>query len=198
MPLEPLFGINIDPTAEDVQAAFRQAQAADRAGLDLVTCQDHPYNKKFLDTWTLLTTIAALTRNVHVGTNVANLPLRPPAMLAKAAASLDVISGGRVELGIGAGAFWRGVAAYGGHERSPGEAYEAFHEALDIIRGMWDKSGGSFRYEGKHYQVRGAQPGPAPAHRIRIWVGALGPRMLRLVGAKADGILTSIPYTPPE
>lgn len=198
MSLKPLFGINIDPSASGMQDAFARAQVADHAGLDLVTSQDHPYNKTFLDTWTLLSAIAAMTSRIHIGTNVANLPLRPPAMLAKAAASLDVISGGRVELGIGAGAFWRGVAAYGGPERTPAEAYEAFSEALDIIRGMWDKAGGSFRYEGKYYQVRGAQPGPAPAHRIPIWVGAVGPRMLRLVGAKADGILTSITYMPPE
>ncbi|HLV35726.1 MAG TPA: LLM class flavin-dependent oxidoreductase [Spirillospora sp.] len=197
MALEPLFGINIDPRADNWQNTFERAQVADRAGLDLLTSQDHPYNKTHLDTWTLLSAVAAVTHNIHIGTNVANLPLRPPAMLAKAAASLDVLSGGRVELGIGAGAFWRGVAAYGGPERSPGEAYEAFSEALDIIRGMWDKAGGSLRYEGRHYQVQGAQPGPAPLHPIRIWVGAIGPRMLRLVGAKADGVLVSITYVPP-
>lgn len=198
MALKPLFGINVDPHTQQVQDAFRRAQAADRAGLDLLTIQDHPYNKNMLDTWTLLSALAGVTHRIHLGTNVANLPLRPPAMLAKAAASLDVISGGRVELGIGAGAFWRGVAAYGGPERSPGEAYEAFSEALDIIRGMWDKAGNSFRYEGQHYSVRGAQPGPAPLHPIRIWVGAIGPRMLRLVGQKADGVLESITYVPPE
>lgn len=198
MALEPLFGINIDPRADDWQDAFRRAQAADRNRLDLVTCQDHPYNRNFLDTWTLLSAVAMATQHVHLGTNVANLPLRPPAMLAKAAASLDVLSGGRVELGIGAGAFWRGVAAYGGPERSPAEAYAAFNEALDIIRGMWEKAGGSFRYEGQYYQVRGAQAGPAPQHPIRIWVGAVGPRMLRLVGAKADGVLESITYVPPK
>jgi alkanesulfonate monooxygenase SsuD/methylene tetrahydromethanopterin reductase-like flavin-dependent oxidoreductase (luciferase family) len=198
MALKPLFGINVDPHTQQVQDAFRRTQAADRAGLDLLTIQDHPYNKNMLDTWTLLSALAGVTHTIHLGTNVANLPLRPPAMLAKAAASLDVISGGRVELGIGAGAFWRGVAAYGGPERSPGEAYEAFSEALDIIRGMWDKAGGSFRYEGQHYSVRGAQPGPAPFHPIRIWVGAIGPRMLRLVGQKADGVLESITYVPPE
>lgn len=195
MALKPLFGINVDPYPQD---AFQRAQAADRAGLDLLTIQDHPYNKNMLDTWTLLSALSSVTHNIHLGTNVANLPLRPPAMLAKAAASLDVLSGGRMELGIGAGSFWRGVAAYGGPERSPGEAYEAFNEALDIIHGMWNKAGSSFRYEGKHYQVRGAQPGPAPAHDIRIWVGAIGPRMLRLIGQKADGVLESITYVPPE
>jgi alkanesulfonate monooxygenase SsuD/methylene tetrahydromethanopterin reductase-like flavin-dependent oxidoreductase (luciferase family) len=198
MALKPLFGINVDPNARDPQDAFRRAQTADRAGLDLLTIQDHPYNKNFLDTWTLLSALASVTHTIHLGTNVANLPLRPPAMLAKAAASLDVISGGRTELGIGAGAFWRGVAAYGGPERSPGEAYEAFSEALDIIRGMWERAGGTFKYEGKHYRVRGAQPGPAPLHPIRIWVGAIGPRMLRLIGQKADGVLESITYVPPE
>lgn len=196
--LRPLLGINIHPGADSVQDAFERAAIADRTGLDLVAAQDHPYNRGFLDTWTLLTALAARTEHVHVLTNVANLPLRPPAMLAKQAASLDVISGGRVELGVGAGAFWQAIEAYGVEARTPGEAYAAFEEALHILRGMWDHANGSFTYKGKFYQVNGARPGPAPAHPIRIWTGALGPRMLRLTGRLADGLLISRPYVPPE
>jgi len=196
--LPPLFGINVDPNVDGLSEAYERARFADESGIDLITIQDHPYNRRFFDTWTLLSVLAARTTRVHLGPNVASLPLRPPAMLAKQAATLDVISGGRVELGLGAGAFWDGIAALGGLRRSPGEAFEAYRDALHILRGMWDNAGRSFSYEGEHYSVQGAMPGPAPAHRIRIWAGALGNRMLRLTGQMADGWLVSSTYVPVE
>ncbi len=193
-----LFGINVDPTTDQLDETLLRAQLADDNGLDLCTIQDHPYNRRFLDTWTLLAFLAARTKRVHLGTNVANLPLRPPAMLAKQAASLDVLSGGRLELGLGAGAIWPAIAAFGGPQRSAGEAYRAFEEALHIIKGMWANVGHAFTYDGAFYQVKGAQPGPAPAHPIRIWAGAVGPKMQHLTGRMADGILVSSTYVSPE
>jgi alkanesulfonate monooxygenase SsuD/methylene tetrahydromethanopterin reductase-like flavin-dependent oxidoreductase (luciferase family) len=190
----PLFGLSIDPAAADPEDPFNRAQAADRSGLDLVTIMDHPYNAKLLDTWTLLTALAMRTERVHLGTNVICTPLRPPAMLAKMAATLDVLSGGRLELGVGAGAYWAGIEAYGGEKRSPGEAVDAFEDVLHIVRGMWDNAGGRFSYEGKFYRVKGARPGPAPAHPIRLWTGAYGPRMLGLTGRLADGVLVTTTY----
>lgn len=192
------FALDINPTANHIEDIFTRAQLADELGFDLVTAQDHPYNRHFLDTWTMLTAVAMKTQRVRIGTNVANLPLRPPAMLAKQVASLSILANREIELGLGAGAYWRGVAAYGGPERKPKAAYEAFREALDILRGMWERTGQGFTYEGQYYQLRGAIPGPAPAHQPHIWVGAAGPRMLRLTGAKADGLWISIPYAPPE
>ena len=91
------------PAAQRPHHAVELAVVADRAGLDLVTFQDHPYQPGFLDTWTLLTYVAARTSRVRLSHNVLNLPLRPPVMLARAAASVDLLSGGRFELGIGAG-----------------------------------------------------------------------------------------------
>ena len=120
------FGIAIDPSSADAEEPFRRAQVADENGVELITLMDHPYNTNLFETWTLLTALAMKTERVHVGTNVANLPLRPPAMLAKMAATLDVLSNGRVELGLGAGAYWPGVEAMGGPNRSAGEAYRAF------------------------------------------------------------------------
>lgn len=79
------------------------SQESERVGLDLVTFSDHPYQPRFLDTWTLLSWVAAQTRSITVCGNVLNLPLRPPAVLARSAASLDLLSGGRFELGLGAG-----------------------------------------------------------------------------------------------
>jgi alkanesulfonate monooxygenase SsuD/methylene tetrahydromethanopterin reductase-like flavin-dependent oxidoreductase (luciferase family) len=128
---------------------------------------------------------------------VLNLPLRPPAVLARAAASLDLLSDGRFELGIGAGGFWDAIEAMGGPRREPAEAVAAFGEALDIIRAIWDPSErGGVRVDGAHYRVRGAKRGPAPVHPIPIWVGAVGPRMLRLIAKRADGWLPSLSYVP--
>lgn len=191
-----LFGANLDPAAEKLKTTLAVAQVAEADGLDLALSQDHPYVKEHLDAWTLITTVAAHTSRVHIGTNVANLPLRTPTMLAKMAASLDVISGGRLELGIGAGAFWRGILAFGGRDDLREMPFTAFKEALAILRGMWAASGQTFRFEGEVYDVPGAGAGPAPAHPIRIWVGAQGPKMLRLIGEQADGVSLSSSYVP--
>lgn len=190
-----LFGTFVTPTNHPVQQAVEQAVVADRAGLDLVTFQDHPYVAGFHDTSTLLAYAAARTERIHLAANVTSLPLRPPVVLARAVATLDLLSGGRVELGIGAGAFWDGIAAMGGPRRSPGESIEALEEAITIIRGVWDTSSSSIlSVRGKHYDVHGAKRGPAPAHPVGIWVGAYKPRILRLVGRVADGWLPSIQY----
>ena len=192
------FGAFLTPSAADVDGVIARATLCDQLGLDLVTCQDHPYQRRFLETWTLLAAIAARTLNVRVAPNVANLAMRPPAVLAKSAATLDLISGGRVELGLGAGGFLEAVAAYGGPRWRSGEAVRALEEGIDVIRAVWDTSARSVRVEGAFHSVVGAHPGPAPAHRIEIWLGAYRPRMLALTGRRADGWLPSVGYAPPE
>lgn len=188
-----LFGSFVTPSARSPQGVVAAVVAAERAGFDLVTMQDHPYQPAFLDTWTLLAYAAARTERVRLAPNVVNLPLRPPAVLARAAASLDLLSGGRVDLGLGAGAFWDAIAAMGGPRRTPGEAVTALSEAIDVIRGLWDTSTREIlRVEGTHYRLDGAKRGPAPAHPIGIWLGANKPRMLRLTGEKADGWLPTL------
>jgi alkanesulfonate monooxygenase SsuD/methylene tetrahydromethanopterin reductase-like flavin-dependent oxidoreductase (luciferase family) len=191
-----LFGTFITPDSRRPQDVVELARLTERAGLDLVTFQDHPYQPAFLDAWTLLSWVASQTTRVRLAPNVANLPLRPPAVLARAAASLDVLSGGRFELGLGAGAFWEPIEAMGGPRRTPGEAVEALSEAIDVIRAVWSvgEAPRGVYVDGKHYRVRGAKRGPAPAHDIAIWLGALKPRMLRLIGRKADGWLPSYGY----
>jgi alkanesulfonate monooxygenase SsuD/methylene tetrahydromethanopterin reductase-like flavin-dependent oxidoreductase (luciferase family) len=87
---------------------------ADELGLDLIGIQDHPYQWRFLDTWSLIGDLLARTERIRFFPDVANLPLRGPAMMAKQAASLDVLAGGRFELGLGAGAFWEAIGAAGG------------------------------------------------------------------------------------
>lgn len=190
-----LFGTFTTPTAEPAHQAVELAMVADRAGLDLVTFQDHPYQPAFHDTWTLLSYVASRTTQVHVASNVLNLPLRQPAVLARAAASLDRLSGGRFELGIGAGAFRDGIAAMGGNRLTPSESVAALDEAIGIIREIWNtEERGGVRRNGEHYRVNGAKRGPAPAHDIGVWVGAYKPRMLRLTGRLGDGWLPSLGY----
>src|SRR5690349_10664977 len=108
------FGTFLTPDAGRPGGVVERARLTERAGLDVVTVQDHPYQPRFLDAFTLLTWIAASTSRVRVFPNVANLPLRPPAVLARQVASLDRLSGGRAELGLGSGAFWDAIAANGG------------------------------------------------------------------------------------
>jgi alkanesulfonate monooxygenase SsuD/methylene tetrahydromethanopterin reductase-like flavin-dependent oxidoreductase (luciferase family) len=188
---EPRFGVFITPTADQAADVVKLAKLADRVGLDVVTFQDHPYQSRFLDTWTLMSVVAAQTTTIRVAPNVANLPLRPPFVLGRSVATLDILSGGRAELGLGAGAFWDAIVAAGGPRRTPGEAVDALSEAIDIIRATWDTSTRTIRHDGEHYQLRGAHSGPAPAHDLEIWLGAYKPRMLALTGAKADGWLPS-------
>jgi alkanesulfonate monooxygenase SsuD/methylene tetrahydromethanopterin reductase-like flavin-dependent oxidoreductase (luciferase family) len=189
--MEIKLGVFVVPDASDPSTTVEQLLAADRAGLDLAGVQDHPYQRRFLDTWTLLAYVAGRTERIRLVPDVTNLPLRLPTMLAKAAASLDLLSGGRVEVGLGAGAFWDAVEAMGGPRRTPKQSVDALEEAIAILRGFWDGER-SLRFEGEHYRVSGARPGPAPAHRIGIWVGAYGPRMLRLTGRLGDGWLPSL------
>ena len=192
-----IFGTFLTPDAAAPERVVALARLTDASGLDLVTVQDHPYQPRFLEMWTLLSYLAAATQQVRVVPNVANLPLRPPAVLARAAASLDLLSGGRVELGLGAGAFWDAIEANGGPRRSPGEAVAALEEAIAVIRGLW-AADGAVKVDGAHYRVVGAKAGPAPAHDIGIWVGAYKPRMLGLVGRAADGWLPSLGYVQPD
>jgi alkanesulfonate monooxygenase SsuD/methylene tetrahydromethanopterin reductase-like flavin-dependent oxidoreductase (luciferase family) len=113
-------GISIIPYADELPRIRELARAADTGGLRLVAIQDHPYQHHFLDAFALIATLLAATRRIGFVTDVANLPLRPPAVLARAAASLDAISGGRFELGLGGGAFAAGIAGLGAARRSPG------------------------------------------------------------------------------
>jgi alkanesulfonate monooxygenase SsuD/methylene tetrahydromethanopterin reductase-like flavin-dependent oxidoreductase (luciferase family) len=184
-------GVFIVPSAENAGSALREAIAADAAGLDYLAVQDHPYQRRYFDTWTLLSYIAARTESIRLLTDVINLPLRLPTMLAKAAASLDVLSGGRVEIGIGAGGFWDAIEAMGGPRRSPKESVDALEEAIPIIRDFWAAEG-SLRHDGTIYRAHGVKPGPPPAHRIGLWIGAYGPRMLRLTGRLGDAWLPSL------
>jgi alkanesulfonate monooxygenase SsuD/methylene tetrahydromethanopterin reductase-like flavin-dependent oxidoreductase (luciferase family) len=191
------FGLSIVPASADIDLARSLARRADELGLDLIGIQDHPYQWRFLDTWSLLADLLTRTNRIRFFTDVANLPLRGPAMIAKQAASLDALSNGRFELGLGAGAFWDAIAAMGVPRRSGREALEALEEAIQIIRAFWSGER-TISFQGKHYAVRGLHPGPAPAHAIGIWLGVGKPRSLALTGRLADGWVPSLFWATPE
>src|SRR6202140_3708686 len=187
------FGVFITPAAESADEVVTWSELSEEAGYDLVTFNDHPYSAARLDAWTLMSFVAARTGRVRLSANVLSLPLRPPAVVARAAASLDILSHGRFELGVGAGMAWDAIETMGGQRLGAGESVEALEEGLHVIRELWATgASGDARFEGRHYRLAGAARGPAPVHNIGIWVGAFKPRMLRLVGRLADGWLPTI------
>ncbi|UAL29596.1 LLM class flavin-dependent oxidoreductase [Nocardioides rotundus] len=189
------FGLFPSPEAARIADLLSLVAQAEVEGLDLVSLQDHPYQERYGDTWTLLSVLGARTSTIKLAPNVASLPLRPPVVLAKAAATLDLITGGRVELGLGAGAFWDAIAAAGGVRRTPGEAVGALAEAVELMKAFW--AGGTLHFEGEHYRAVGLHAGPRPAHDIPVWLGSYKPRMLRLTGRLADGWVPSMGYADP-
>ena len=156
-------GAFVVPDASDPAAVLEQVAAAERGGLELVGIQDHPYNRGQLDTFSLLAFLAARTERVRLFPDVANLPLRHPAMIAKAAATIDVLSGGRFELGLGAGAFWDAIVAFGGPRRSGPESVDALEEAIAILRACW---------AGERSVTLRGRALPRPRHEVRPAPGA--------------------------
>ncbi len=192
-----LFGVSVAPSARDFEGVLATAELADDLGLDMFGVQDHPYQPSFLDTWTLLSYVAAQTQHIKLFPDVLNIPLRPPAVVARAAAALDILSAGRVELGLGAGYFVEPMASMGAPRRSRGELVEALDEAITVIRSLW-RPGPPVTFTGSHYSLDGAQPGPPPHHAIGIWIGAYKARMLELTGRAADGWIPSLGYASPR
>ncbi len=187
------FGVQLAPVAAGLDGVRALAALADADGLDLLGVQDHPYAADLGDTMAVIATVLAGTERLRVFPDVASLPLRGPAVLAKQAATLDLLSGGRFELALGAGAFWPAIAAMGGPDRTAGDALRALEEAIDVIRAMW-RQGETARAGGEHYAVRGVHAGPAPAHPVGIWIGAVGPKALALTGRAGDGWAAPIPH----
>lgn len=189
------FGYFLIPTAETPMLSL--AKEAERLGLDYVAIQDHPYQRQFVDTWMLLSMIAVTTSRIGLLPDVASLPLRPPAIMAKSAATIDVLSGGRFELGLGVGAFWDAVEAYGGPRRTPGVALEALAEAIEVIRKVWSGER-NLRFQGKHYHLKGAHSGPVPAHPSGIWLGVNGPSSAQVGGTGCRRLGSIFPRRPAE
>ena len=190
------FGINVVPNAAAYDGILEQVRAAEEGGLDLVGIQDHPYQRRFLDTYSLIADLLARTDRLRFFPDVTSLAMRDPPMIAKAAASLDAMSGGRFELGLGAGNFWDAVAGMGRPKRTNREAFAALEEAIEIIRAVLDVGPERrvVRGPGPFFPIPGYPAGPPPAHRVGIWLGVYRSRGLRLVGQLADGWIPSLGY----
>ncbi|MFB9384005.1 LLM class flavin-dependent oxidoreductase [Pseudonocardia petroleophila] len=180
------FGTFLAPDSRTPEDPVELARLSEQLGYDLVTFPDRPHLPEHLDTWTLLSWVAGVTDRIRLAANVHSVPLRSPSVLARSAASLDLLSGGRVEHADGAGAHREAVEAMGGDGLPPAQAVDALSEAVDVVRAL-NGVAGAVTYSGEHHRLSAAQPTVPTPHEIPIWIGAAGPRMLRLIGEKADG-----------
>lgn len=197
-----------DGRPADLGSTVEFAQWVEGLGFDSVWVSDHFFldlgkyggpARRFgsLEALTTLSAIAVETERVRLGTLVLCYAFRHPPLLAKMASTLDVVSGGRLELGLGAGWYEDEFRAFGFDFPPPGERMRALRETVDILSGMF--GGERFTYSGRFYRVSDAPNEPRPAQRPRppIWIGGKGgPKVLRLVAEAADGWNTVWRATP--
>lgn len=179
-----------DVTWEDWLALARACEAHGVGAMfrsDHYLSVDDRRERGSLDAWGTITALAAVTEHLRLGTMVSPATFRHPAVLAKAAVTADHVSGGRVEVGIGAGWWEREHELYGFELPPVGPRMDALEEQLQIVRGHWGE--GPFSFEGKHYSARelDARPKPVQQPRPPLILGAKGgPRSLRLGVRYAD------------
>lgn len=191
------FGLSLNPAADSHEETRQLARQADAGGLDYLAVQDHPYQPGYLETWTLISHLSAMTDRISFLTDVADLQLRPPTMLAKSAASLSLLTNGRVQLGVGGGAFADAIASMGGLPRRGAEMVAFTEESLHLMHKAL--AGGVVRMQTPHHTVTGYRAGPQPAAPVQLWLGAQKSKMLAVTGRAADGWISPLNiYVPPE
>lgn len=187
-------GAHIVQEHMDFSQVRKICKTAEDLGFDSVTLMDHfrpyypPKNGNLLECWTTLSALAMETRKIKIGTLVTCASYRNPAVLAKIAACLDHISGGRLKFGIGAGWFQKEFDEYGIPFRKPKERIERLEEAIQIIKKMWIQEEASFN--GRYYKIDRAMCYPKPIQKPNppIIVGGSGEKFtLRVVAKLADG-----------
>jgi len=144
-------------------------------------------DRNCLEAWTLLAALARDTARIRLGVLVAAVQYRNPALQAKIAASVDHMSGGRLEFGVGAGWKEEEYRAYGYDFPPPGDRVEQLRDGLEITLRLWQDDRAT--YHGKHYRIDDAVCAPKPTQTPRppIWIGGAGPRVMRLAARYADG-----------
>jgi len=184
------------------------ALRAERLGFDSLWVSDHFFasleryggpaeRQGSLEPLTTLAGLAVRTERVRLGTLVLSASFRHPAILAKAATAIDLLSGGRLELGLGAGWYEREHEAFGYRFGGAGERFRTLEETLEVLARLLP--GGPATYEGERFRLRGAynRPPPARSPRPPLWVGGKGgPRLLGLAARLADGWNTAWRWTP--
>lgn len=186
------FGVMLYPDVPFPEL-IRRAQWMEELGFDQIFLPDHSANLQDLsgswfDGLTALAAVAIHTRTVRIGTLVSNPILRPPAMLALQARSIDHLSGGRLELGIGAGVFAWDHHAVGSEPWPPKERAGRYAEYVTIVDGILRGNGEPFSFAGEWYAVQDMQtaPGSAQAPRPPIIAGGQSPTILRVAAERAD------------
>jgi probable F420-dependent oxidoreductase len=191
------FGLNISTSAGPGADPVGDARKAEELGFDFISASDHPCTTHpSMETWTMLSWIAAATSRIRVGTRVLGVPYRNPAMVAKMAETFDRLSDGRFILGLGGGYSDEEFRAYGMRVLTAREKVDGLEEAINITRGLWSED--SFTYTGRLHHTVDAPLQPKPQRQIPIWLGTFGPRALALTGRLADGWIPSLGYAPPE
>ena len=192
-----IFGVGVLSSAAPGQDPIGFAEEADRLGFDFVSAADHPCGSEpSYEITAMLTWIAARTSRNKVASRVLAVPFRRPAMVAKFATSLSLLSGGRLILGLGAGYSDQEVIAVGGPALTPGEKVDGLAEAIEVIRGAWTESG--YTHDGRHHSAHELVMEPKPGRTIPVWLGTFGPRSLAVTGRLADGWIPSLGYMPLE
>jgi probable F420-dependent oxidoreductase len=175
---------------------LEQARAADEAGWHGLWLADHympntgdttPARGDAYECWALLPALAAVTERVRIGTLVSPTSVHHPALLAKRAATIDHLSGGRMVLGLGAGWQLNEHHAYGIELEPPGARVTRFEEAIAIVRSMLSADEGLTTFHGACYDVTDAPCDPKPVQSpLPLLVGTRSPRMLRITARYAD------------
>ncbi len=183
-------GVTLGPIGVDAAWWLDSARRLDDAGYAGIWCWDHFVSRgekttPVLEAWTILTAAAAVTHRATVGTFVANVMNRHPAVLARMAATLQQVSGGRVVLGIGIGGGPAEHAAYGIPFPEPAERGARLEEAVAVLRSLW--AGGPATLAGRHYPLDGAWAYPRPDPPPPILIGARTPAGVRLAARIGDG-----------
>lgn len=166
------------------------AQRIEEIGFESLWVYDHfhtvpaPTQEATYEAWTLMASLAAVTSTVRLGQMCTCNTYRPPSYLAKVAASIDVISGGRLEMGIGAGWYEHEHDGYGYPFLEPGPRIKMLEEGVEIMKAMWTED--VVDYQGRHYRLQGAicQPKPLQSPHVPLWVAGGGEQLTLRVAAR--------------
>jgi len=192
-----VFGVNLSTAASHGTDPVAEAIRAEGLGYDFVSANDHPNGTTPThEVWTLLAWVAARTSRIKVASRVLGVPYRSPAIVAKMAATLQGLSGGRLILGLGGGSSDEGMQALGVGPLTPRAKIDGLEDAVQIMRGVWSQR--EFSFDGSIYAVDGANFEPKPDTPIPIWLGTFGQRGLAITGRLADGWIPSLGMAPPE